>query len=160
MITVLILSACGGSYKEESKAAIKTAKTTFHEKAKKPNKKSGDISFFLPSGFEIKDKKPNNIILKNGSTTYILFVNPQEAADSDVVYQSTVEQYGKLDTNEKFTDKDKMGFLTIQQLKEDKLNEVTVGIGGSKITTQTKTANLESETKAMMQIVNSVNFHK
>lgn len=161
MIAVLILSACGrASYKEESKASVETAKTTLHEKADQPNKKIDNINFFLPSGYEIKEKKPNNIILKNGSTTYILFVNPQETASSDVVYQSTVDQYEKLDTNEKFTDQEKLGFLTIKQFKDDKLNEITVGVGGAKITTQAKTANLETEAKVMMQIVNSVNYNK
>lgn len=131
----------------------------FDEKGKKPNKKSGNIRVYLPFGFEIQDETANNIILKNGSKTYILFVNPQEESSSEVVYQATVDQYKNLDTNEKFTKGDKFGFLTIKQLEDD-MNELTVGIGGTKITTQTKTTSLNEEAKAMMQIVNSVTFEK
>ncbi|MCM3767159.1 hypothetical protein [Neobacillus niacini] len=156
LITAIFLAACSGpSFSEESKTTIKTVSTTFQEKAKQPNKKSGDIHFYIPFGYEIDETAPNNIILKNGSKTYILFVNPQEKAASEVVYKSTVEQYEKLEVNEKFTGSQELGFLTIKQL-EDNLNEVTVGIGGVKLTSQVKTSNLDSEAKVMMQIVKSV----
>lgn len=156
IIIAIFLTACSGpSFSEESKTTIKTVRTTFQEKAKKPNKKSGNIHFYIPFGYEIDETAPNNIILKNGSKTYILFVNPQEKAASEVVYKSTVEQYEKLDVNEKFTGSQELGFLTIKQL-EDNLNEVTVGIGGVKLTSQVKTSNLDSEAKVMMQIAKSV----
>ncbi|WP_066311117.1 hypothetical protein [Bacillus sp. FJAT-29814] len=156
IIIAIFLTACSGpSFSQESKTTIKTVRTTFQEKAKKPNKKSGNIHFYIPFGYEIDETAPNNIILKNGSKTYILFVNPQEKAASEVVYKSTVEQYEKLDVNEKFTGRQELGFLTIKQL-EDNLNEVTVGIGGVKLTSQVKTSNLESEAKVMMQIAKSV----
>lgn len=158
IISLGLLTACGNaSYKEESKATIKTVNITFHEKAKKPSKKSEKIHFYLPFGYEIDDTTPNNIILKNGSKTYILFVNPQEGPSSEVVYKTTVEQYKKLDTNEKFTDDKMFGYLTIKKLKDD-MNEMTVGVGGAKITTQVKTSSLEEESKAMTQIVHSVTY--
>jgi hypothetical protein len=84
-----------------------------------------------------------------------LFVNSQEKASSEVVYQSTVQQYNKLNVNEKFTDGQLVGFLTIKRL-EDHLNEVTVGIGGVKLTSQVKTSNLDSEAEVMMQIAKSI----
>lgn len=160
MLSVLLLSACNSaSFKEESKATINTVKTTFTEKVNKPNKRSGKIRFYLPSGYNIKEQSLNNIILQNGSDTYILFINPQEASSSEVVYQSTVEQYKKLETNEKFSNREnKVGFLTIKQLKEDSLNEVTIGVGGAKITTQIKTSDMNADSKTMMQIVNSVEY--
>ncbi|WP_284036174.1 hypothetical protein [Neobacillus sp. 114] len=158
LLSLGLLTACGNAnYKEESKAAIKTVNTTFHEKAKKPTKKSDKIHFYLPFGYEIDDTTPNNIILKNGSKTYILFVNPQESASSNVVYKTTVEQYKKLDTNEKFIDDKMFGYLTVKKLKDD-MNEMTVGVGGAKITTQVKTSSLEEEAKAMTQIVHSVTY--
>jgi hypothetical protein len=157
MVSILLLSACNNaSLKEESKATIKTVKATFNEKGKNPNKKSGKIHFYLPAGYEIKDESPNNIILQNGSDTYIFFINPQEDTSSDVVYKATVEQYKKLDTNETFINNNKLGFLTIKHLNDNKMNELTIGVGGAKITTQVKTSNLEDDSKIMMEIVNSV----
>jgi hypothetical protein len=156
MVSILLLSACGNSsLKEESKATTKTVKAALNEKVKKPNKKSGNIHFYLPFGYEVKDKALNNIILKNGSKTYILFQNPQENASSDIVYKASVAQYNKIDTNEKFTKNKKLVFLIIKHLDGD-MNELTVGIGGTKITTQAKTGSLKSEAKIMMEIVNSV----
>lgn len=160
MLSILLVSACGNSsFKGESKATIKTVKAALNEKAKKPNKKSEDIHFYIPFGYEVKDGAQNNVILKNGSKTYILFHNPQEDASSDVVYKASVGQYKKLDTNEKFTKKNKLGFLIIKQL-EDNTNEVTVGVGGTKITTQTQTSSMKNEAKTMMEIVNSVTYNK
>ncbi|MFK9091145.1 hypothetical protein [Bacillus salipaludis] len=161
MLSILILSACNNaSFKEENKATIKTVKTTFYEKAKKANKKSGEIQFYLPAGYEIKDESANNIILKNDSDTYILFINPQEDTSSDVVYHATVEQYKELDTNETFTKDNKFGFLTIKQLDENKTNELIIGVGGAKITAQIKTSDMNEDSKAMIQIANSVKYTK
>ncbi|MCL6570939.1 MAG: hypothetical protein K6T88_04565 [Bacillus sp. (in: Bacteria)] len=160
MIALFLLTACGkASLEEESKETIKMVETTFKEKVKKVNKKSGDIQFYLPAGYEIKDESPNNIILKKGAKTFILFSNPQEDTSSEIVYKATVAQYENLDTNEKFTSPNKLGFLTISQL-EDGLFELTIGVGETKITTQVKTKSLADDSKAMMEIVNSVEYSK
>ncbi|WP_462411282.1 hypothetical protein [Neobacillus sp. Marseille-QA0830] len=74
-----------------------------------------------------------------------------------MVYQATEEQYKKLDTSEEFKNGDQLGFLTIKQI-EDNLNEVTVGVGGAKITTQVKTRSMSDEADTMMQIVHSVQY--
>lgn len=156
MLSVLLLEACSTpSIKQESAKTVKAAKTSFHEKAKKTNHKSGNVEFYLPFGYEIKTKSPNNIILKNGSKMYILFVNPKEATSSDIVYKASQEQYKKLAASEKFTLKNQLGYVLLAPLKDD-LNELTVGIGGTKLTTETKTASLQEEAKTMMQIVKSV----
>lgn len=159
-ISVLLLTACGNSsFKTESKETIAAVKEAFNQKAKKPNKKGGDISFYMPFGYEIKEESPHNIIIKNGSKTYILFHNPQENALSDVVYQSTLAQYKDIEVNKQFKKKDQFGFLMIKQLK-DGMNEMTIGVGGSKITTQVKTSSLKNEAAAMTQIVLSVENNK
>lgn len=157
---VLVLSACGqSSLKEESKSAITLVKTAMNGEAKKTNQKSGKISFYLPFGYDIKEENSNNIILKNGSKTYILFHNPQETISSNVVYKASMNQYKKVEAKETFTKNKKFGFVIIKRL-EDNLNELTVGVGGTKITTQTKTDNLESDAKDMMEIVKSVSYKK
>ncbi|MEH7276882.1 hypothetical protein V7125_25080, partial [Neobacillus vireti] len=106
-------------------------------------------------GYEIEDESPNNILLKNGSKKYILFNNPQENKASDVVYKSTVAQNKDIEINEKFKENDQFGYLIINQLEED-MNEMTIGIGGTKITTLIKTSSLKNEAAAMTQIVKSV----
>lgn len=134
-------------------------KEAFNEKAKKPNKESGEISFYLPFGYEVKEESPHNIIIKNGSKTYILFHNPQEDAVSDVVYKSTLDQYEDIDIKEQFKKKDQFGFLIIKHLEDD-MNEMTIGVGGTKITTQVKTSSLKNEATAMTQMVKTVKGEK
>ncbi|XJZ26519.1 hypothetical protein ACF5W4_14155 [Bacillota bacterium Lsc_1132] len=156
LFLLLMLGACSSpSVKKESEEAVKAAKANLNEQPRKPNHKSGTIQFYLPFGFEIKSKSPNNIILKNGSKTYILFVNPKEKSSSDVVYNASAAQYKKLEANEKFKIKNKFGYVLIAPVKADLYN-LTVGIGGSKLTTETKKVNLKEEARTMMRIVNSV----
>ncbi|MEH7492304.1 hypothetical protein [Neobacillus niacini] len=156
ILSVLILSACGKSnFKAESKETIGAVKEALNEKAKKPNNKSGDINFYLPFGYEIEDESANNIILKNGSKQYILFNNPQENKVSDVVYKSTVEQNKNLAIKEQFKKSDQFGYLIIKKLDDD-MNEMTIGIGGTKITTLIKTSSMKNEAAVMTQMVKSV----
>ncbi|WP_238579262.1 hypothetical protein [Neobacillus niacini] len=156
IVSVLFLSACGKTnFKAESKETIDAVKETLNEKAKKTNKTSGNINFYLPFGYEILEESPNNIILKNGSKQYILFNNPQENKVSDVVYKSTVAQNKDLDINQQFKKNNQFGYLIIKKLEED-MNEMTIGIGGTKITTLIKTSSLKNEAAVMTQIVKSV----
>ena len=156
IVSIFLLSACGKSnFKAESKETIEAVKEALNEKAKKPNKKSGDINFYLPFGYEIDEESPNNILLKNGSKQYILFNNPQENKLSDVVYQSTVAQNKDLDINEQFKKDNQFGFLIIKKLEEG-MNEMTIGIGGTKITTLIKTSSMKNEAAVMTQMVKSV----
>lgn len=160
ILSVLVLSACSSaSFQEKSKLTIKTVKETFKENPKKANQKSEKLRFYLPFGYEIKEKSPHNIILKNGSKTFILFNNPQENTSSDVVYKASVAQYKKLETNETFKDQNRLGYIIIEQLDDD-MNEMTIGIGGTKITTQTKTTSMKDEARSMMKILNSIKKNK
>jgi hypothetical protein len=160
ILSIILLSACGKSnFKAESKETIEVVKETLNEKAKKTNNKSGDINFYLPFGYEIEEESPNNILLKNGSKQYILFHNPQESKVSDVVYKSTVVQSKDIEINEQFKNSNQFGYLIIKKLEED-MNEMTIGIGGTKITTLIKTSSLKNEAAVMTQIVKSVKNQK
>jgi len=159
-VSVILLSACGNSnLKTESKETIDVVKETLNEKAKKADNKSGDINFYLPFGYEVEDESQNNILLKNGSKQYILFNNPQENKVSDVVYKSTVAQHKDLEVNEQFKSNKQFGYLIIKKLEDD-MNEMTIGIGGTKITTLIKTSSLKNESAVMTQIVKSVENEK
>lgn len=160
ILSVILLSACGKSnFETESKETIEAVKEALNDKAKETNKKSEDINFYLPFGYEIEDESPNNILLKNGSKQYILFNNPQENKVSDVVYKSTVAQNKDLEINEQFKKSNQFGYLIIKNLEED-MNEMTIGIGGTKITTLIKTSSLKNEAAVMTQIVKSVENEK
>ncbi|MFO1444180.1 hypothetical protein KDN24_13395 [Bacillus sp. Bva_UNVM-123] len=154
LFAVLMLSACSASLKEEQNAALETARETFKKEPKETNNKNQDIKFYLPFGFEVKEETPNNIILKNGAKTYILFYNQHEGSTSKVVYEATLKQ-DDYEINETFTKEGYLGYLLINNTDKN-INELTVGVGGVKITTQAKTKGLSTEVAAMMEIVNSI----
>jgi len=160
VLSTLLLAGCGKvSFEDESRKAVETSKATFEEKKQETNKNTGEIEFYLPFGFEIKDEKPNNLILRNGSKKYILFYNQNENKDSEVVYEASVAQYDELETNEQFKGNGKLGYLLIERLEDD-MNILTAGVGGVKVTTETKTGSLDEEAKTLMQIASSVEFKK
>ena len=74
---------------------------------------------------------------------------------SDVVYQSTVAQNKDIEINEQFKKNNQFGFLIIKKLEEG-MNEMTIGIGGTKITTLIKTSSMKNEATVMTQMVKSV----
>lgn len=155
IFAISLLNACSPSLKEEQKEIQSAVANGMKKKPSEPNSKNEDIEFKIPFGFEIEKETPNNIILKNGSKTYILFYNQQEDPLSDVVYKSTLQQKEKFDVNETFKTKEKFGYLLIDHLSK-KENEMTIGIGGVKLTTEAQTAVLSSEATTMIEIVNSV----
>lgn len=156
LLSIFLLSGCQASFKEQKNEAIKAVQEQLKEKPKKTNKEAEDIKFYLPFGFEIDEKSPNNIILKNGSKRYILFYNQHENQQSDVVYKSTLNQHEKFEANKKWNEKDQFGYFLVDNLKDDNLNELIVGIGGVKLTSEVKTGKLATEAAQMMEIVHSV----
>jgi hypothetical protein len=152
-IALVGLSACSASFEEvldETKTAVESE---FNKEADKTNNKNDDIEYRLPFGVEKEEETPNNILLKNGSRTYILFYNQYEESGSKVVYESTLEQYSEWDENVTFEQDGDFGYLLVKQLDEDNYQIVT-GVGGVKLTTES--SNLKSDAVTMMEIANSV----
>ncbi|WNS74639.1 hypothetical protein RRV45_17235 [Bacillus sp. DTU_2020_1000418_1_SI_GHA_SEK_038] len=154
-IVVLLLSACSASLKEEQTAAKDAVGEAFKKDPKATNNENEDIKFYLPFGFEVDKETPNNIILKNGSKKYILFYNPHEGPDSKVIYEAALKQK-EYDFKETLSTKNgHHGYLLIKST-DKKLNELIIGTGGVKITTQSKTKNLSAEAGNMAEIIQSV----
>jgi hypothetical protein len=155
LLSLFFLIGCSASFDDQREETIKVVQKQMETKPKETNKDLEEINFYLPFGYEIEDESPNNIILKNGSKTYILFYNQHENAQSDVVYKSTLNQHEKFEIDEKWQEKDSLGYLLVENLDDD-LNELIVGIGGVKLTSEVKTSSLVTEATQMMEIVNSV----
>ncbi|KKK38445.1 hypothetical protein WQ57_09415 [Mesobacillus campisalis] len=152
LLAAMLLGACSASLEEQQDEIIEAAGTEFASEPEETNHSSQDIDFHLPFGIEKEDETPNNILLKNGSKTYILFYNQHEPADSKVVYESTLKQHADWDVNRMYEQDGKFGYLLIKELPEESYQVVT-GVGGVKVTTETK--NLKSDVPAMMNIANS-----
>ncbi|WP_019154892.1 hypothetical protein [Robertmurraya massiliosenegalensis] len=156
MVTIW-LTGCSASFEEEQADATGAVEEAFKEAPKESNHENEDIQYYLPFGFEVEEETANNIILKNGAKTYILFYNLQEDMNSEVVLNATLQQK-EFDVDQRLTEGDKLGYFLIEKTSE-KDNEVIVGIGGVKLTSEVKTKNLSSEAETMMRIANSVQFN-
>jgi hypothetical protein len=155
IIGIFLLSACSSSFSEDKQEANEAVKNVFEAKAVKTNNSTKDIEYHLPFGVEVKEEKPNNVLLKNNSRTYILFYNQHEKADSKIVYDSTMKQQKEWDANETYSGDGKFGYMLVKKVKEDHY-QLIVGIGGVKLTTETDDIQKDAET--MMTIANSVNI--
>lgn len=154
ILILFILSACSQSLDTVQAEVVAAAQEAFNAEQKEPNKGNEFIQYYLPFGFEIQSETTNNIILKNGAKKYILFYNHQEEANSKVVYEATAKQQ-EYEVNETFSKDEEFGFILIKKINDD-LNELTVGIGGVKVTSELKTRSLKSEVAYMMAIANSI----
>ncbi|WP_102263902.1 hypothetical protein [Mesobacillus jeotgali] len=153
IVGVLLLSACSASFSEHKAEIKEQVATTFESQPEKTNNSTKDIEYYLPSSFKVEEETPNNVLLKDGSKTFILFYNQHEKEDSKVVYDSTVKQQKEWDANETFTKDGKFGYMLVKQLKENRY-QLIVGIGGVKLTTETE--DVRDDAEAMMDIANSV----
>ncbi|MBM4762602.1 hypothetical protein [Bacillus sp. B15-48] len=153
IFTVLILSSCSVSFEDELTEARKAAEIEVNQEPEQANESNDEIEYFLPSGVEKKEETPNNILLNNGSKTYILFYNQREDHGSKVVYESTLNLHPEWDGHFTFEQDGKFGYFLVKKI-DDGVNQVVTGIGGVKLTTETKS--LKSDVDTMMKIVNSV----
>lgn len=153
IIAIIGLTACSASFEEVLEETNTAVESVFNNEADKTNNRNDDIEYHVPFGVEKKEEEPNNILLKNGSRTYILFYNQHEDSGSKVVYESTLNQQPEWDANETFEKDGEFGYLLVKKLDEDNYHIVT-GVGGVKLTTESQ--NLKSDAVTMMQIANSV----
>jgi hypothetical protein len=156
-LSLLLVAGCQASFDDKSEEAVTAVEEQIKATPKETNKKTQEIEFYLPFGYEIEKESPNNLILKNGSKTYILFYNPHENQQSDVVYKSTLNQHEHFEVDKKWQEKDQFAYFLVEELEDDQ-NELIVGIGGVKLTSEVKTSSLATEAAQMMEIIKSVSM--
>lgn len=158
MMLFVMLSACSASIEEEQSVAQEAAANTFKtETTVTTNEEVEGIKYHLPKGAVIKKTTENNVVFEKGSKLYILFVNPHEEADSDVVYQASVSSQIDYRVNETFQEDDKFGFMLVNDIEDQKDQyELTVGVGGVKVTTETDAKHISEDAELMMEIALSV----
>ena len=160
LIPFFILSACSASIEDVKEETKENVEASFTDERKSPNEELKDFSLYLPFGMKVDDTDPTNTIIKKGDQIYILFINPIESMDSRVVYESTLKNAGEFIINETFEEKDKFGFLLVREINDDGKYELTVGIGGYKLTTDTDASEMADNAGKMMEILSSIQLKK
>ncbi|MFC0270340.1 hypothetical protein ACFFIX_02550 [Metabacillus herbersteinensis] len=155
LLFILLLVGCAVSDEELKTTTTENVQQGFKAEPQKPNEDGGPFSYFLPEGFEIKKTKNSNILLEEDGQRFILFSNENEENNSQVSYQTLASQYKNPVIQETIEDKNRFGYVFVNEIEKNTY-EVTIGIGGTKMTTETKSQNVAESAKMMMTIVSSV----
>lgn len=157
-LSLLFLTGCSVSIEDATQKSVDTFEGTFKAQPLETTEDTDIFAYHLPTGFSIDSESENNIVFTQDEQTYLLFVNPFEPKDSEVLYDSTKVNLSDLLVDHTVAEDDRLGYLLISPVdgEEEEFYEVTVGLGGVKMTTVTDTSNMEASTKSMMEIISSV----
>ncbi|CAG9622131.1 hypothetical protein [Sutcliffiella rhizosphaerae] len=157
-VSLFLLTGCSVSLEDASENAKGTFDEVLKSEKKEVNAEASTFHYYLPPQFEVDTEDDNNIIFAYKDEPYILFVNLFEEQDSKVLYDSIKSSYPQTHLDHTLLEDGRLGYLLIAPVsgEEEGMHEVTVGIGGVRMTTVTETSNIENSTKNMMEIVSSV----
>ncbi len=154
-LSITVLSACGKTFDEQASEAIAAAKEAFQLQDQQVNDEIHGVSLYKPAGFTIAEKSDaQNIVMKKGDESFLLFINPNEQKDSRLFYDLLMTTEDER-FEEVFTDDGYFGFASVTKQGEDKA-ELIASVGGVKMTTITKIKDIEANLSKMMQIVRSI----
>lgn len=159
LLVLIFLAGCGKSLEDQIETGIANVETAFKEEPLEPNNEIGSVKVFLPEGYIIEvSEDESNYLLKKGDQQLILFVNPNEQINSQLLYDLYKENQAKEIVKEKtIQTENRFGFAAI--LKNDENSyELIVNSGGVKVSTLTGDKNIDQTLKEMMQIAHSVSF--
>ncbi|BCB05309.1 hypothetical protein [Bacillus sp. KH172YL63] len=154
-ILMLILTGCNTTIDKEKDQTADAVKNALSSN-EKPDEKAGNIEFYLPFGAKIEKESPNNIIISKSSDTFILFTNPQEDKDSELLYKMALNEKESLVKHGTFKEDDRLGYYVIKKLPDTEEYELMVGMGGTKVTTQSEVGDLADHAEMMMKMAASV----
>lgn len=158
IVIVVLLAACGKTVEEYAADGLKVGEETFQQKPKAHNEEIDGVKLYKPTGFKVdEDSDAQNIVFNKGKQPFILFINPNEAKNSQLFYDLLqADENLEVIAKEKFNDGDTFGFVAVIQNNDDTV-ELIANVGGAKITTQTKEKHIAKNLDKMMQIVRSIN---
>ncbi|WP_432358034.1 hypothetical protein [Sporosarcina sp. UB5] len=157
LLSITALAACGKTFEDHAKGGIVAATEAFQLQKQHVNEEVQGVSLYKPTGFTIEEKSDaQNIVMKKGNDTFLLFINPNEEKDSRLFYDLLKQTEDEERFVEVFTDDDGyFGFASITKKSEDQV-ELIASVGGVKMTTITKVNNSEANIGKMMEIVRSI----
>ena len=140
----------------ENKRAIEEVTKAFQNKPLKSDNNIQGISIFLPQGFKIETEDRTNFVVSKGSQQYIIYINPMEKKTSRLLYKNVLDSNARFVINKTFKDSNRFGYMLSENM--DGKIELTIGVGGFKMTTKTTRSNIAADARNMMRIVNSIDI--
>lgn len=149
----LLLTACGPSEEEIVEQLEKESAAQFESESTEPNETLTHFSLYLPEGYKIDTDDETNVVIRQTDQIYLLFHNPFEDKQSKTYYES-LELVDDATYLQSFEGDDYFAYIYLRPLESD--YELQVGIGGTKITTQTPLDQVETEVNQLIKILSSI----
>lgn len=159
ILIVIIIAGCSAQEAEVFQNTSDLVEQVYKEAAPEANEEAKGYSYYVPKGYSVEQIDDNNMIFTRKGNTYVLFVNPLEDEASAVLFDAFKNNDKQL-FSAAYTDiPERFGFLVINGA-DDSLYEVSVGIGGIKMSTKAKLRHIEKSAEEMMEIVRSVSLKR
>ncbi|MDC3416770.1 hypothetical protein [Aquibacillus salsiterrae] len=151
----ITIMACSSPSEEETIQAVEQIVT---EKPSdiEPTITRDEISYYLPPTIEEVETAKNNIVLKTGENTIVLFYD-RDLKETDEIYQKAKEKDKNPLLLTKFNEKP-TGFVKVIAMP-DNLYELTVGYGGVKASTVVEQDKLIKSATNLSEIIYSLTFN-
>ncbi|MFC0015587.1 MULTISPECIES: hypothetical protein [Allobacillus] len=154
VLSLLMVAACSPSEEEAySDAKSKVKEAVLADQVKEPNKELENFSLYKPEDMSIIEQGPTNVIFQEDDQPYVLFINEFEEPNSKYLYNQLPEEDEVYLSTIESTDA--FSYILIQKREENEY-ELSVGIGGIKMTTMTDLDHLSNESKRMIEIIRSI----
>lgn len=157
VLSLFLLVGCMATPEERLAEGLSETRTAFEEEPPETNETAGQTDLYLPGGYDIEEPSDeNNIIITKGSDSYVLFINPNEAADSKFFYdlQKANDEVEWI-ADETFEKNGRFGFTTLRAIAEDRV-EIVVSAGGVKMTAISEESDVPDNMEWMMKTVRSI----
>lgn len=156
MVVVLSigLHACSPSEEEAFEDADrKVREAVLAEETREPNHELNAFQIYLPDSLEISEEDQTNVVFSDGDQPYVLFINEFEEPNSKYLYNNLPEDdevyLSTIETEDAFS------YILIQD-REEETYELSVGIGGIKMTTLIDVDHLTEESELMIEMIRSI----
>lgn len=154
---ITLLAGCGQTPEERIEEGLEDARAAFEQEPAETNETVNGTELYLPRAYTIEEPSDaNNVIVTRGSDSFVLFLNPNEAADSTFFYElqkANDEQEWAAD--ETFQQNGRFGFATVRKIAEERF-EIVTSSGGVKMTTISEESEIADNMDWMMKTVRSI----
>ncbi|WP_243291063.1 hypothetical protein [Bacillus sp. FJAT-47783] len=157
ILSTILLFGCSITDEEVKEEATEAIHEAFQQSPVKANESVEQFSFYLPESFEIESHSGNNLILKEGSQQYLLFLNPNEKRTSEMLYKKAKETVTDLIIDKTSVTDEAFTYTIVSKIDENTY-EVIAGLGGAKLTTHVEGNEVAKSAKKLVEIVRSVQY--
>lgn len=160
-VAAIVLAGCSATPEENMVNALEHAHKAFSAEARDTNESSDGAAFYIPGGYTVEEPSDErNITITKGSDSFMLSINPNEAADSTLFYELLKsDPQIKWAVDETFEESGRFGFAAMRKITDDRF-ELVASVGGAELKTISEAGRMDDNLDWMMQTVRSIDNEK